>query len=206
MVLSMNTTESVNNLVYVPMVADYLHHGHINIINQAKKFGPVTIGLMTDEAAASYKRVPLLSYEERKKIVEGLHGVDQVVSQDQLDYVPAILKYRPAFFVHGTDWRSGVQKNARNRVLEAMASIGGSVIEPEYTEGISSTKIINNLLSAGISPERRLSRLRQIINAKPWARGIEAHSGLTGIIADSTVVEADGELRSFDFIWLSQSY
>lgn len=199
----LEATELENKLVYVPMVADYIHHGHINIINIASKYGRVVVGLMTDEAAASYKRLPLLPFAERKQIVESIVGVDEVVPQNQLDYVPAIQQHRPDVFVHGSDWKTGVQKKARERVLEAMEKIGGCVVEPEYTKGVSSSQIIQSVQAAGISPERRLSRFKALLNAKEYLRGIEAHNGLTGLLAESTVVEVDEGLRSFDFLWLS---
>ncbi len=196
--------ESISSkIVYVPMVADYLHHGHINILNKAKKLGDIIIGLMTDEAAATYKRLPLLTYEQRKNLVEGLDGVVSVVPQYQLDYVPAIEMYKPDYFVHGTDWRNGVQQNARERTIQAMKKIGGTVVEPDYTDGISSTAIIEHKLSIGITPERRLNRLRELLNAKKYLRGIEAHNGLTGLIGESVKYETDAQVRSFDFLWLS---
>jgi len=190
-------------LVYVPMVADYIHHGHINVINEAKKLGRVVIGLMTDRAAASYKRLPLLSYEERKYILESVDGVSEVVPQHQLDYVPAIEEYKPKYFVHGTDWKTGVQQTARNRVIEAMDKINGVVVEPEYTNGISSSEVVKNISSTGISPDRRLSQLRRLLSVKDYLRGIEAHNGLTGLIAESASYETEAQTRKFDFLWLS---
>ena len=182
---------------------DYIHHGHINILNEAKKYGKIIVGLMTDSAAASYKKLPLLTFEERKYIISSIAGVSEVVAQDQLDYVKAINKYKPKYFVHGTDWQTGVQKSARERVLKAMQEIGGIVIEPEFTSGISSSEIVNSLTSAGISPDRRLSQLRRLLDAKPYIRGIEAHNGLTGLIAESASFEDDSNKRQFDFLWLS---
>ena len=156
-----------------------------------------------DSAAASYKKLPLLTFEERKFIISSIDGVSEVVPQNQLDYVQAIHKYKPKYFVHGTDWQSGVQKNARERVIEAMNEIGGTVIEPEYTSGISSSEIVTNLTSAGISPDRRLSQLKRLLDAKPYIRGIEAHNGLTGLIAEAALHEDDFSKRQFDFLWLS---
>ena len=156
-------------LIYVPMVADYIHHGHINIINIAESYGEVLVGLMTDKSAASYKRLPLLSYEERFKIVSNIKGVKKVVPQDQFDYVKPILKYKPDIFIHGSDWKHGVQKEARKRVFDAMDQIGGIVIEPDYTNDISSSSITKSILSAGVSPDFRVSRLKKYIENKKTA-------------------------------------
>jgi len=189
--------------VYVPMVADYLHHGHIHVINIAKSLGLVTVGLMTDSAAASYKRVPLLNYESRFKLVSAIDGVHQIQPQNQLDYVEAIEKFRPDYFVHGTDWRSGVQKFARERVIDALFKYGGELIEPEYTLDASSSTVVNHILSLGVQPHHRLSSLTRLLRAKSFIRGIESHNGLTAMIAESSIYEGDTETRTYDFIWLS---
>ena len=190
-------------IVLIPMVADYLHYGHINIINTGKRYGEVYISLMTDEAAASYKRLPFLNYEERKSVLEAIDGVSKVVPQEKLDYVSQIEKYKPKYFIHGTDWRTGVQKRARERVLLAMEKISGTVIEPEYTKGISSTKVTKQILASGISPDRRLEMLRKLLSFKPYLRGIEAHNGLTGLIAETVAVDVEGSSLTYDFLWLS---
>ena len=121
------------------MSADLIHHGHLNIIKVARELGEVTVGLLTDEAIASYKRVPLLSYEQRKVIVESLKGVARVVPQTTLDYVPNLRKLRPDYVVHGDDWQTGIQREVRQRVIDALQDWGGELVEPEYTPGISST-------------------------------------------------------------------
>ena len=113
-------------VVYVAMSADIMHPGHINIIEEARKLGSVTVGLLTDEAIASYKRLPLMTYDERKAVVEHLRGVDRVVPQHTLDYVPNLEEYRPDFVVHGDDWKEGVQAPVRQRVVDALDRIGGS--------------------------------------------------------------------------------
>src|SRR3990172_2242512 len=111
------------------MAADLIHHGHINIINEARKYGRVVIGLLTDEAVASYKRVPLLSWDQRRAIVQSIKGVDEVIAQEELDYVPNLRRLRPDYVVHGTDWREGIQKPTRQRVLETLKEWGGQLVE-----------------------------------------------------------------------------
>ena len=114
--------------VYVGMCGDLIHPGHINIINEARKLGEVTIGLLTDKAIASYKRVPFLSYEQRKKIIENIVGVKKVVPQETLDYTPNLRKLKPDYVVHGTDWKRGIQKQTRAKVIETIREWGGKLV------------------------------------------------------------------------------
>jgi len=127
--------------VYVGMCADLIHHGHINIIKEAKKYGEVTIGLLLDKTIETYKRIPILSYEQRKIIIENIKGVDKVVPQDTLSYKKNLRKIKPDYVVHADDWREGIQKNTRQEVIEVLSEWGGELIEVPYTKGISSTKI-----------------------------------------------------------------
>ena len=152
--------------VYVGMSADLIHHGHLNIIKEAKKLGKVIIGLLTDEAIASYKRLPLIPYDQRKIIVENIKGVDEVVTQETLDYVPNLRKIKPDYVVHGDDWRNGVQKETRQRVIDALNGWGGQLVEPEYTEGVSSSQLIDTLKERGITPNKRLESLRRLIKGQ----------------------------------------
>ncbi len=133
-------------IVYVGMCADLIHHGHIHIIEEAKKLGSVVVGVLTDQAIASYKRVPLLNFEQRKKIVENLNGVYKVIPQHSLDYVENLNLVRPDFVVHGDDWKTGVQTATRERVVSALKKWNGKLVEPKYTAGMSSTDLINNNL------------------------------------------------------------
>ena len=142
----MTPKEHKRKIVYLPMVADLIHVGHINIINEGRKFGRVIVGLMTDEAAASYKRVPLATFEQRKLVVEHILGVSEVVAQETLDYLPNIRKIKPDYFIHGDDWKGGVQQQARERVIEALKEWDGILVEPTYTQGISSSDLIKNIM------------------------------------------------------------
>jgi len=131
--------------IYAGMAADLLHHGHINIIKEAKKYGKVIIGLLTDEAIESYKRIPALSYKHRKTIIENIKGVNKVVSQNTLSYKKNLERIKPDFVIHADDWRNGPQKNTRQEVIEVLSEWGGELIEVPYTEGISSTKLHKEL-------------------------------------------------------------
>jgi phosphoenolpyruvate phosphomutase / 2-hydroxyethylphosphonate cytidylyltransferase len=189
--------------VYVGMSADLIHPGHINILKRAAELGDVTIGLLTDAAIASYKRLPHMTFEQRKAVVENLKGVVAVVPQDTLDYVPNLERFKPDFVVHGDDWRSGVQSQTRQRVIDALAQWGGRLVEVAYTEGISSTQLNQSVKQIGTTPAVRLSRLRRLIEAKPIVRILEAHSGLTGLIIENATVDVDGRRQEFDGMWSS---
>jgi phosphoenolpyruvate phosphomutase / 2-hydroxyethylphosphonate cytidylyltransferase len=185
------------------MSADLIHPGHLNIINAARTLGDVTVGLLTDAAIASYKRLPFLSYEQRKVIVENIKGVSQVVAQDTLDYVPNLRALRPDYVVHGDDWRTGVQKEVRARVIDVLGEWGGRLVEPTYTAGISSTQLNRSAREIGTTPEVRLRRLRRLLHAKPLVRVLEAHSGLTGLIVENVSVRQNDVPKEFDAMWMS---
>lgn len=189
--------------VYVAMSADIIHPGHLNIIKEAAKLGDVTVGVLTDAAIASYKRLPYMNYEQRAAVVRALKGVVEVIPQEQLDYIPNLLKLKPDYVVHGTDWREGVQAKTRQRVIDTLATWGGELVEPEYTEGISSTQLNKAIREVGTTPDIRRRRLRRLLNAKPIVRVMEAHSGLSGLIVENACVVKNNVKHEFDAMWLS---
>ncbi|MFC0875918.1 phosphoenolpyruvate mutase [Saccharicrinis sp. FJH2] len=189
--------------VYIGMSADIIHPGHLNIIKEGAKLGKVTVGVLTDEAIASYKRLPYLDFEQRKVIVENLKGVERVIPQKTLDYVPNLLKEKPDFVVHGDDWKEGIQKKTRQSVIDILKNWGGKVVDIPYTQGISSTKLNERIKSIGTTPDVRLKRLRRLIQAKPMVRILESHSGLTGLIIEDVKVSIDGINYEFDGMWSS---
>ncbi|MBC8490809.1 MAG: phosphoenolpyruvate mutase [Bacteroidetes bacterium] len=188
---------------YVGMAADLIHHGHLNIINEARKLGKVIVGLLTDEAIASYKRIPLLTYEQRKFIIENIKGVDKVVPQETFDYIPNLKKIKPDYVVHGDDWKVGILKESRQKVIEVLKEWDGKIVEPEYTKNISSTQLSNTLKEKGVAPNTRLKTLERLISLKPIVRLLEAHNGITGLIVEKTKKKCNGEIREFDGIWVS---
>lgn len=135
--------------VYVPMAADIVHPGHVNILKVAASYGDVIVGLFTDEAIASYKRVPYMTYEQRAAVISNMKGVVEVIPQETKDYEPNLRKLKPDYMVHGTDWRTGPLAQVRQRAIDVMAEWGGKVIEPEYTKGISTTQIIKEIEERG---------------------------------------------------------
>lgn len=189
--------------VYVGMSADLVHPGHLNVIDKAAELGEVTVGLLTDRAIASYKRLPYMSFEQRRQVVEKLKGVDRVVPQETLDYVPNLRKYKPDYVVHGDDWREGVQRNVRQSVIEALAEWGGRLVEVPYTEGISSTQLNKALKEIGTTPDLRRNKLRRLLHAKPLVRLMEAHNGLTGLIVENAGIDTEAGRKEFDGMWAS---
>jgi len=189
--------------VYVAMSADLIHPGHINILREAQKLGDVIVGLLTDKAIASYKRLPFMSEAQRKEVIENIKGVSKVIYQDSLDYRINLEIIKPDFVVHGDDWREGVQSKTRKQVIDYLSKWGGELIEVSYTQDISSTKLNNALMEVGTTSDIRRARLRRLISARPVVRILEAHNALSALIAENTVVERNGIGVSFDGVWSS---
>lgn len=193
----------MSKTVYLGMIADIMHPGLINIINEGAKYGDVIIGLFTDKAIATHKRLPVLTYDQRKEVVENINGVSKVVPQDEWSYVSNLKKIKPDYIIHGDDWKEGANKKIRQEVFKVMEELGGEVIEIPYTQGINSSKLAKEIEGFGTTPEVRMKRLRCLINAKPIVRILESHCGLTGLIAEKISVEVDGKIRQFDGMWSS---
>ena len=191
------------SIVYVGMTADILHHGHINIIEQARQYGEVMIGLLTDAAVAEYKRLPFLTYEQRKKIAENISGVTRVVPQAEWDYAPNLRRYRPDFLVHGDDWIEGPSAPYRQKAVQALEEYGGKLIEIPCTPGISSQAVLSQLQRSGTTPEIRRRTLKRLLAAKPISRFIEAHNPISALIAEHASVDVAGKVRQFDGFWSS---
>jgi phosphoenolpyruvate phosphomutase len=193
----------MNKKVYVGMSADLVHPGHLNVINEARMLGDVIIGLLTDEAIASYKRLPYMTYDQRKIVCENIKGVTQVVPQTTLDYSPNLRNLKPDYVVHGDDWKEGIQEKTRQRVIDTLMEWGGQLIDVPYTKGISSTQLNLRVKEIGTTPDIRLKRLRRLISAKPLLRILESHSGLTGLICENISLNINGVNEEFDGMWSS---
>ena len=195
--------------VYIGMSADLLHPGHLNIIHHAREIlnkdggGEIVIGLLTDRAIASYKRLPYMTYEQRKIVVENVKGVTSVIPQETLDYVPNLIKVKPDYVLHGTDWRTGVQSSVRQNVIKVMQRWGGQVIDIPYTTGISSTSLNEMLKGIGTTPEIRGQKLKRLIESKDLVRICEAHNGLSSLIVENISIQDGGKNKEFDGIWIS---
>ncbi len=188
--------------VYVGLSADILHKGHINILKLASKYGEVTVGLLTDNAISSYKKIPYLNYEQRETVIKNIKFVKNVIPQQTLDYVNNLKKIKPDFVVHGDDWKKGVQKTTRSRVINTLKKWSGKLIEPKYTERISST-IIKKKISEMILPENRVSRLKRLIKIKNIVRVLESHNALTGLIIENLNISKHKKIIEFDGMWSS---
>ena len=152
-----------NKIVYVGLAADILHKGHLNILKTAKKYGRVVVGLLTDEAIATYKPFPLLPFDERKMVIQNIRYVSEVIPQVTLDYTANLKKIKPDYVVHGSDWRKGVQKKIRKKVIQTLRQWNGKLIEPKYTQGISSSEIKKKISSTVSLIDGRRSRLKRLI-------------------------------------------
>lgn len=186
------------------MSADLIHAGHLNILEEARKYGKVTVGILTDNAIASYKRVPFMDFEERVLIVKSLKVVDSVIPQETLSYRNNILKLKPKYVIHGDDWIDGVQANTRKEVIETLSTYGGKLIEIPYTKGKSSTQLIDIIQKSNWLPDFRRNQLNRILKTKKFVRAMEAHNGLSGLIVEnSKITHQDGLSKSFDAMWMS---
>lgn len=189
--------------VYVAMSADIIHQGHLNVLNKAKKLGDVIVGLHTDDVIRGYWRNPIMKYDERKEVIGNIKGVVQVVPQDTLDQVPNLLDIKPDYVVHGDDWIEGSQREFRDKVINAIKEWGGKLVEVPYTQGVSISKLDEQLAEIGITPQKRMKSLKELIYSKKPVRILEAHNGLTGLIVEKTKVEKNGKIKEFDGMWIS---
>ena len=191
-----------NKIVYVPLAVDILHSGHLNIINRAKKYGKVVIGLLSDKAVAEYKTIPSLEYEERYKIVRNLKNVHKIIKQDTWDYSKVLNSLKPDYFVHGDDWKKGIQKKTRQKVIKLLKKNKGKLIEIPYTKNISSSSIKSDLINH-LTPTSRVSILKRLIDSKKIVRILESHSPLSGLIAENMKLQRGNVTEQFDGMWSS---
>lgn len=189
--------------VYVGLAADILHEGHINILKIAKKYGDVIVGLLTDKAIASYKSIPYLDFEKRKVVIENIKYVKKVIPQNTLDYTENLNLIKPEFVVHGDDWKTGIQKNTRKRVIQTLRKWSGKLIEPKYMKNISSSSIKKNIANVIASPDNRVSRLKRLIESKDIVKILESHNALTGLIIEKANIYKNKRLIEFDGMWSS---
>ena len=185
------------------MSADIIHPGHLNIIKKGAELGDVTVGLLTDKAIASYKRLPYLNYNQRKEVVENIKGVKKVIKQESLDYTQNLTKLKPHFVVHGDDWKEGIQKQTRDTVINTLKDWKGQLIDVPYSKGINSSLLNKKIKEIGVTPDVRRGLLRRLIESKEIVRILESHSGLTGLIVEKTRVALNNKFKEFDGMWSS---
>ncbi len=195
--------EQKEKVVYMCFSTDIIHDGHITIIDRAAKLGRVVIGVLSDEAVTSYKRYPIQQYEERANIIRHISGVSEVIEQKELSYAENLRRVKPDYVVHGDDWKYGFQQPIRQEVIDILSEYGGELVEFPYSNsGVYATldRRAREQLSV---PEVRRARLKRLISMKGCINAIEAHSGITGLIAEKTTVLQDGKTYQFDAMWVS---
>ena len=191
--------------VYVAISADVLHKGHLNVIKKAAELGSVTVGLLTDEAVATYKRLPVLDWETRKAVLESMTNVTRVVPQRTLSYAENLRQLKPDYVVHGDDWREGVQSHVRQEVVNVLAEHGGELVEIPYGGAVSGAELDHSLRALLNTTELRRGKLRRLLGLKPYLRAIEASNGLSALIVeDVNIPDPDGfGVREYDAMWVS---
>lgn len=189
--------------IYTCFCTDVIHEGHINIINNAKKYGRVVVGALCDKELIRFNKFPTVSFEERVKLYQQIEGVDEVIIQESLMYDDVIEKLHPDYIIHGDNWKNGVESSIRENVLRKIKEYGGELIDVPYTYNSKLKKIDSQLKEKLAMPEYRRKRLRQLLKMCPIVKTMEAHSGLTGLIVEKTVVENEGKLDQFDAMWIS---
>lgn len=189
--------------VYMLFATDVIHEGHINVVKEAKKYGKVIGGVLCDAAMIRFNRFPTVSFDERVRMVKDIPEVDEVIVQNEILYENTLRKIKPDYVIHGDNWCEGPEKAIRDNVVSVMNELGGEVIEVPYTRNENVKKIDDRIKDKLSMPEFRRKRLKQLIEMTPIVKTIEAHSGLTGLIAEKTIVENNGELDQFDAMWVS---
>jgi len=190
--------------VYVCLIADLLHAGHINVLKKANTLGDVTVGLLTLKACGELNDVPYLDFKKRKEVLENLKTVKDVIVQDSASYKENLLKLKPDFVVHGDDWQYNSQKKYRDEVIEILKEWNGKLIEVPYSKDINDVHIKEQMRKLGITTTARLGRLRQVINSGKVVKILEAHNALSGLIAENAREKLEsGELVTFDGMWSS---
>lgn len=189
--------------VYMLFATDVIHEGHINVVKEAKKYGKVIGGVLCDAAMIRFNRFPTVSFDERVRMVKDIPEVDEVIVQNETLYENTLRKIKPDYVIHGDNWCEGPEKAIRDNAIRVMNEIGGEVIEVPYTRNENVKKIDDRIKDKLSMPEFRRKRLKQLIEMTPIVKTIEAHSGLTGLIAEKTIVENNGELDQFDAMWVS---
>lgn len=191
------------SVVYTCFCTDVIHEGHLNIIQCAKKYGTVVVGVLSDAAMVRYNRFPTIPFEERLELVKNIDGIERVIVQNDVMYDQVIQELHPDFVIHGDNWKTGPESAIRANVLALLEQYGGKLIEPAYTYNENVKRVDERLKEKLAMPEYRRKRLKQLIELRSTIKAIEVHSGLTGLIAEKTIVENDGEFDQFDAMWVS---
>ena len=202
-IVSKKVAETNERTVYICFSTEYIHSGHMAIINKARRLGRLIVGVLSDEAVASFKRFPLIPFEERKALLENIVGVERVVVQNTLSYAENLRELKPNYVVHGNDWCEGFQKPIRQEVIDVLSEYGGRLVEYPYSNNPKYKELDAAHRAEASMPDIRRGRLRKLINMKGLVTAMEAHSGITGLIVEKTTVLQDGKTYQFDAMWVS---
>ncbi len=189
--------------VYTCFCTDVIHRGHLNIIREAQKYGRVIVGVLDDAAMVCFNRFLTVSFEERMEMARQIEGVDEVIVQDSVMYDSVIEQLHPDFVIHGDNWLRKPMKAIRDNVEQCLKPYGGKIIDVPYTYDEETRRIDARMKERLAMPEYRRKRLGQLIRLRPIVKAIEVHNGLTGLIAEKTVIEENGEFDQFDAMWVS---
>lgn len=193
----------MNKKVYIAMSTNVIHNAHIEIIKKGAELGDVIIGLLTDEAISTYKRLPLLNYEQRYEIFSNIKNVHAVEKQSTLDYTENLMRLKPDYVLHGDDWKTGIQTLVREKVIETLKIWGGQLIEIPYKKDPMLSEFTSNVEKEGVTSEVRRSNLKRMLKLKPYIRVMEASNGLTGLIVEDVKVGEGTQVKQYDAMWVS---
>ena len=192
-----------NKIVYTCFCTDIIHEGHLNLINEAKKYGDVVVGVLCDSEMVKYNRFPLKSTSERVKLVEEIPDVNKVIIQNNIMYDDVVEELRPDYIIHGDNWSEDSMKVIKQNILDVLAKYGGELIEVPYTFNPKVQKIDRQMRERLAMPELRRGRLRKLLDMVPIVKTMEVHSGLTGLIVEKTVIAEEDNIDQFDAMWIS---
>ena len=192
-----------NPIVYTCFCTDIIHEGHLNLINEAKKYGDVVVGVLCDSEMVKYNRFPLKTTKERVDLVESIPDVKRVIIQNKIMYDDVVRELHPDYIIHGDNWSEDSMKVIRRNILKVLDEYGGELIEVPYTYNPNIQKVDRQMREQLAMPELRRKRLRQLLDMVPIVKTIEVHSGLTGLIAEKTVIADDEHIDQFEAMWIS---
>lgn len=189
--------------VYIMMSTDVIHEGHLNLLKRAKELGKVIVGVLSDEAAVQFDRFPTISFKERVNLIKNIDLVDEIVTQQEVSYEIILKEIKPDYVIHGDNWKEGPLANVRQNVIDTLKEWNGELVEVPYTRNEQVRRIDQMAKEKLAMPEYRRKRLRQLLQLRPIVKAIEVTNGLTGLLAEKTVVEHEGHVDQFDAMWIS---
>jgi len=189
--------------IYLPMAADIINSGHLNVIKKAKKYGKIIVGLFTDTAITEYKSLPLIDYEQRLQIIKNVKGISKIVKQETWDLTNNLKKFKPNYVIHGDDWKKGIQKKMRRKVIKTLKKWNGKLVEVPYSYKAKNSKIHEKIKNLYFNNESRVSRLKRLMESKSIVRILESHNSLTGLIIENLKMTKNARLLEFDGMWSS---